>query len=84
MKFVDLVKSSIVVFLSVVILWFTGAQAEELRRVEVIGFDFAAAEVLLQDEDGYVWTCPFGENSWAVGEEYLLVIDGENVDVEEV
>ena len=38
-------------------------------------------EVLLEDEDGYVWTCPFGENSWAIGDEYQLVIKGEHIEI---
>ena len=51
--------------------------AEELRRVEVVDFDFFTAEVVLMDEDGYIWTCPFGTNSWSLGEEYELYLPDE-------
>ena len=87
MSIIDTLKSGIAVLVAVVLLWFvgaTGAHAEEVRRLEVVGFDFATAEVLLQDEDGFIWTCPFGENSWSVGEEYVLIIDGENISIESI
>lgn len=84
MSIIDTLKAGIAVLTATIMLWFAGANAEECRRIEVVGFDFLTAEVLLQDEDGFIWTCPFGENSWSVGEEYVLIIDGENISIESV
>ena len=53
------------------------AFAEETRRLEVVGFDFASGEVVLEDEDGFVWSCPFGTEDWAIGEEYLLILSDD-------
>ena len=67
----------VALFTAVVILSPAVAGAEESRRVEVVDFDFFTAEVVLMDEDGYIWTCPFGTNSWSPGEEYELYIPNE-------
>lgn len=66
----------------IVLTWMAlgGASADEWK-LEVIGFDFATAEVLLQDEDGYVWTCPFGENDWELGQEYILILEDGQADI---
>jgi hypothetical protein len=74
-------KKFVVVMLTLIIM-LTSAAAEEIRTIFVVGFDFRTAEVILEDEDGFLWLCPFGENSWAIGEEYQLVIDGENIAIE--
>lgn len=66
----------------VLVLMIGTSAAEEIRTLFVVGFDFSTAEVLLEDEDGFIWTCPFGKNSWALGEEYQLIINGENIDIE--
>lgn len=71
-----------VVMMLVLVLLIGTAAAEEIRTLFVVGFDFNTAEVLLEDEDGFIWTCPFGKNSWSLGEEYKLVINGENIAVE--
>ena len=64
-------------------VWLT-AGAEEWSVV-VVDFDFETANVLLEDEDGFVWTCPFGEHSWAIGEEYILVLEeNEEPEIKEV
>lgn len=66
-----------------VLTWMALGNADEWR-LEVIGFDFETAETLLEDEDGYVWTCPFGERDWVLGEEYILVLaDGEEPQIVE-
>lgn len=59
----------------------TSPSFAEEWKVEVVGFDFEKAEVLLKDEDGYIWICPFGESDWAIGEEYTLVLseDGNEI-----
>lgn len=60
------------------------AFAEETQwPVWVIGFDFENGKVVLEDEDGFIWTCPFGESDWAIREEYILLINGEYISVEE-
>lgn len=51
-----------------------GADADSWK-VEVVDFDFETAEVILQDEDGFIWTCPFGTNSWELGQEYVLILE---------
>lgn len=85
MSIKDLVKSCVVVYICVLLLGFVWIEAgAEEWKVEVIGFDFEAAEVLLADEDGFVWSCPFGESNWAIGEEYVLVLeDGEEPQIVE-
>ena len=84
MSFFDTVKAALAVLAATVIMWFAGAQAEEIRHVEVFDFDFAVAEVILRDEDGFTWSCPFGKYDWAIGDEYLLIIDNDQIDIEEV
>ena len=71
----------LVMVILVLIMMITSAAAEEIRTIFVIGFDFSTAEVLLEDEDGFIWTCPFGTNNWSLGEEYQLVIDGESIEI---
>lgn len=70
-----------VVMMLVLVLLIGTAAAEEIRTLFVIGFDFSTAEVLLEDEDGFIWTCPFGKNNWSLGEEYQLIINGEEVEI---
>ena len=62
------------ILLGVVVLPLHGAMADETRRVEVINFDFEKEEVLFEDEDGFIWRCPFGKFDWAIGEEYKLYL----------
>lgn len=59
------------------------ARAEE-RRVEVVDFDFFSAEVVFEDEDGFLWTCPFGKFGWSIGEEYVLILSETETSIEEV
>lgn len=49
--------------------------------VFVVGFDFTTAEVILEDEDGFQWSCPFGEHDWYLGEEYQLVFTEEGIEI---
>ena len=63
--------------LGLVLLPLHGALAEETRRVEVTKFVFEREVVIIEDEDGYTWECPFGRFNWAVGEEYELYIPDE-------
>lgn len=81
----DLIKSCVVVYVCVLLLGFVWAEAgAEHWIVEVVDFDFETAEVLLQDEDGFVWSCPFGKFNWTIGEEYILVLeDGEEPQIVE-
>lgn len=76
----------ITVYLFVLILgfvWMASGHAEEWT-VKVVDFDFATAEVLLQDEDGFIWSCPFGEHDWVIDQEYVLVLeDGVNPQIVE-
>ena len=52
--------------------------------VFVTNFDFEHGLVELTDEDGYIWTCLFGEHDWSLGEEYVLVLeDGVNPRIED-
>ncbi len=72
----DLVKSCIVAYICVLLLGFVWAEAgAEEYTVFVVDFDFENAEVVLQDEDGFIWTCPFGQSGWTLGEEYVLVLE---------
>ena len=67
----------VAVYVFVLILgfvWMASGHAEEWT-VKVVDFDFATAEVLLQDEDGFIWSCPFGEHDWVLGEEYVLILE---------
>ena len=76
MSIKDLVKSCIVMYIVVLMLGFVWAEAgAEEYTVFVVDFDFEHAEVILQDEDGFTWLCPFGECNWAIGEEYVLVLE---------
>lgn len=80
MNFAQMIVAALVVMIVFVGAFVVTAPAfaEETRTVFVVGFDFATAEVILEDEDGFLWSCPFGENSWAFGDEYQLVIsDGQ-------
>lgn len=81
---VEWVLCFVVFYIFVMVLtWMAIGNAEE-RSLEVIGFDFETSEVLLEDEDGYVWTCPFGKNEWTLGDEYILVLaDGEEPQIVE-
>lgn len=83
MNILDTIKSCAAVIAAVVALWFAGAQAEESRCAWVIGFDFASGEVLLEDNCGFVWSCPFGKHDWCIGDMYSLFIDGEQIEIEE-
>ena len=53
----------IVMVMLALIMMLTSAAAEEIRTLFVIGFDLNTAEVLLKDEDGFIWTCPFGKTA---------------------
>lgn len=50
------------------------ALADEVRVVTVTDFDFETANVVLEDEDGYIWICPFGQNNWSIGDQYYLFL----------
>lgn len=81
----DLVKSCVVVYVCILLLGFVWAKAgAEEWTVFVTDFDFEHAEVVLQDEDGFIWTCPFGQSNWTIGEEYVLILkDGEEPQIVE-
>lgn len=72
-------KQLVAIMLAVAL--FVGAAAAETWTVVVIDFDFASGEVVLEDEDGYQWTCPFGEHSWTLGEEYRLVLEDGRAEI---
>ena len=82
----DTLKEAIIAYICVIIMglaWWSAGHADEWM-VKVCGFDFQTAEVLLEDEDGFIWTCPFGEHDWAVGQEYVLVLeDGVNPQIKD-
>lgn len=82
----DTLKEAIIAYICVIIMglaWWSAGHADEWM-VKVCGFDFKTAEVLLEDEDGFIWTCPFGEHDWAVGQEYVLVLeDGVNPQIKD-
>ena len=46
----------IALFCAATILSPATAGAEETRTIFVVGFDFIKAEVILEDEDGYLWS----------------------------
>lgn len=74
----------VIAFLLMIVLLISTAVAESWT-VFVVGFDFTTAEVILEDEDGYQWTCPFGESDWTLGEEYILVLEeGQNPEIWEI
>lgn len=74
----ETLKCAVIAYICVILLgmtWLAAGHADEWK-VEVVDFDFQTANIILQDEDGFQWTCPFGENDWAIGEEYILVLNG--------
>lgn len=72
-------KKFLAILLVLVVLF--GTAAAESWTVFVVGFDLSTGEVILEDEDGFQWGCPLGENSWALGEEYQLVFSEEGVEI---
>lgn len=54
------------------------AMAEETRTVFVDKFDFANSKVVFVDEDGFEWPFPMGKWDATIGDEYTLVITGED------
>lgn len=76
-------KKTLAILLVLVLLVSTAVA--ESWTVFVVGFDFTTAEVILEDEDGFQWVCPFGEFDWTLGEEYILVLEeGQNPEIWEV
>ena len=49
-------------------------KAEEARKLEVIYFDFEHGEVVLVDNEGEAYACPFGTYSWELGENFTLIL----------
>ncbi len=82
MKKFDTMRKLLAIMLTVVVLF--GTAAAESWTIVVVGFDFANAEVILEDEDGYQWTCPFGKNNWTLGEEYQLVFTETGAEIWDV
>lgn len=84
MTFRQMLVAAMVAVVLFVGAWFITLPAfaeEELWPVCVVGFDFENAEVILEDEDGFLWSCPFGENSWTLGDEYQLVFTEKGVEI---
>lgn len=77
-------KKSLAILLTLVLLLGAASAEAEIRTIFVVGFDFATAEVILEDEDGFLWTCPFGESDWELGEEYQLVLSDEGAEIWEI
>lgn len=75
-------KKALAILLMIVLLISTAVA--ESWTVFVVGFDFLNAEVVLEDEDGFQWTCPFGESNWYLGEEYQLVFTEDEVEIWEI
>lgn len=75
-------KKTLAILLMIVLL--VGTAAAESWTVFVVGFDFTSAEVILEDEDGFQWTCPFGENAWELGQEFELVLSEEGAEIWEI
>lgn len=75
-------KKALAILLTVVLLINTAVA--ESWTVFVVGFDFTTAEVILEDEDGFQWVCPFGENSWELGQEFELVLSENGVEIWEI
>ena len=73
----------VIVFLLMIVLLVSTAVAESWT-VFVVGFDFTTAEVILEDEDGFQWTCPFGEHDWELGQEFELVLSEEGAEIWEI
>lgn len=75
--------TAIIMFIAVMVT--SPAFAEKIRRVEVVDFDFETSEVIFEDEDGFLWTCPFGEFNWTLGEEYTLFLsENGEINIKEV
>lgn len=72
-------KKALAILLMFVLLVSTAVA--ESWTVFVVGFDFTTAEVILEDEDGFQWTCPFGEHDWYLGEEYQLVFTENGAEI---
>lgn len=78
-------KKALAILLTLALVLLVSTAVAESWTVFVIGFDFANSEVILEDEDGFQWTCPFGESDWTLGEEYILVLEeGEDPEIWEV
>ncbi len=81
MNFKELCFATVIIFIIMflVVVLTSPAFADEVRIITVIDFDFETADVVFEDEDGYIWLCSFGQNEWAVGEQYYLFLpeDGE-------
>ena len=75
-------KKALAILLTIVLLISTAVA--ENWTVFVVGFDFTTAEVILEDEDGFQWTCPFGEHDWYLGEEYQLILTEEGAEIWEI
>lgn len=87
MGFGKMVLAAMVAVTMFIGAWFVTLPAfaeEEIHwSVWVIGFDFETAEVILEDEDGFLWSCPFGKSSWTLGDEYILVLSENGASIEE-
>lgn len=85
MGFGKMVLAAVVAVVMFVGAWFITlpAFAEETRTIFVVSLDFENAEVILEDEDGFLWSCPFGKNSWTLGDEYILVLSENGASIEE-
>lgn len=73
-------KKALVILLTLALLLVNTAIAESWTVV-VVGFDLANGQVVLEDEDGYLWNCPLGESDWSIGEEYQLVFTEEGAEI---
>ena len=81
------IKIVAVIVVIVTIFVFAGplyGKAEEIRKVEVIDFDLANSFFVVKDEDSFEWYFKLGKFDLALGEEYRLVIDDNNVFLEEI
>ncbi len=75
-------KKVLAILLMIVLLISTAVA--ESWTVFVVGFDFLNAEVILEDEDGFQWFCPFGKNNWELGQEFELVFSENGIEIWEV
>lgn len=75
-------KKALAILLMIVLLISTAVA--ENWTVFVVGFDFTTAEVILEDEDGFQWVCPFGEHDWELGQEFELVLSEEGAEIWEI
>ena len=73
-----------VIAILLMILLLISTAAAESWTVFVVGFDFLNAEVILEDEDGFQWICPFGESNWELGEEYQLIFTEDGIEILEI